>query len=50
MVKVSFKLRWFGVILALIFVAMAVYGILRDEVTEVLNNARIICLSCIGIE
>lgn len=43
------KRRIFGIVAVVLAAAMIVFGIYREEVTDVFNKAIRICLECIGI-
>ncbi|MFO7610917.1 MAG: CD1871A family CXXC motif-containing protein [Clostridia bacterium] len=43
------KKKTIGLIIIVIAAGMVGYGIFRDEITDVLNKAILICLECIGI-
>ena len=43
------KRRFLGLVVIVAAVTMIVFGIFREEVTDVFNKAIRICLECIGI-
>lgn len=43
------KRRVFGLVVIVAAAAMIVFGIFREEITDVFNKAIRICLECIGI-
>ncbi|MDI6839661.1 MAG: CD1871A family CXXC motif-containing protein [bacterium] len=48
--RIRHVLRRFSFFLLLLFFAVFIIGIFRQEISEVLNNAITICLACIGIQ
>ncbi len=43
------KKRVFGLVIIVAAVAMIIFGVFREEATDVFNKAIRICLECIGI-
>jgi len=48
-------MRFFGktivkIMLVVVFAGLVAAGLFRDELPEVMGNARIICFSCIGLK
>ncbi len=38
------------ILVAVVFAALVAAGIFRDELPDVIANARLICFSCIGLK
>lgn len=48
---ISEKTRYtLDIILMAVFGSFVVYGVMREEVGQIVSNALLICFSCIGIK